>query len=401
MSNTDRDALLERWAIGMETLEQYYEGLYGPPATPATLPDVTNRDGMLEAIADGMERAQININKHSTTYHNTDTAYVKTVPAYVHEASIEKVGGRTIVMNQILKDPTMTDASNWTSSGGASNYSFTVTDNVLKVERVTETTTALSICNTTPRSTAITGHKYYCRATLTGSVAASDTKMQTRFIVANTKSDYLGVETTPKTFSDILVAGSSSPTVNGVNIIGTTFTLGDYIEVSNLNIIDLTQMFGSGNEPSTAAEFEAMLPVTSIDYNTGELLSAGVTDVVSKDGNDTTIDTYSIPAEIQALTGYGWSCPDHYNYIDFETKKYVQEVDSRAYEAGDESDSTVVTDGTTTHYALSPAVETDVSAYLTDDNLIEVESGGTLTFPNSNGDDCRIPVPSTETFWVS
>ena len=78
MSNTDRDSLLERWASGMETLEQYYEGLYGPPGTPATLPDVTNRDGMLEAIADGMKRAQININKVSPTYHNTGTAYVNT-----------------------------------------------------------------------------------------------------------------------------------------------------------------------------------------------------------------------------------------------------------------------------------------------------------------------------------
>ena len=52
------------------------------------------------------------------------------------------------------------------------------------------------------------------------------------------------------------------------------------------------------------------------------------------------------------------------------------------------------------YYELATPQEIDISAYLTDDNLIEVEAGGTLTFPNSNGDDYRIPVPSSETYMV-
>ena len=51
-------------------------------------------------------------------------------------------------------------------------------------------------------------------------------------------------------------------------------------------------------------------------------------------------------------------------------------------------------------YELDEPVETDISAYLTDDGLIEVEAGGTLEFPNQNGNDYRIPVPSAETFVV-
>ena len=82
-----------------------------------------------------------------------------------------------------------------------------------------------------------------------------------------------------------------------------------------------------------------------------------------------------------------------YNYIDFERKVFVQNVGSRSYTAGDESDDTVITDKTTTYYPLNPAVETDISSYITD-NTIEVESGGTLTFPNSHGSDYRIDVPS-------
>ena len=52
------------------------------------------------------------------------------------------------------------------------------------------------------------------------------------------------------------------------------------------------------------------------------------------------------------------------------------------------------------YYELETPVETDISAYLTDDNLINVEAGGTLTFHNSNGTDYQIPVPSDETYMI-
>jgi hypothetical protein len=113
-----------------------------------------------------------------------------------------------------------------------------------------------------------------------------------------------------------------------------------------------------------------------------------------------TISTYSIPASIQALEGYGWSAGTAYNYVDFERKVFVQNVGSRAYASGDESDNTVITDGTTTYYPLTTAVETDISQYITDDNLINVDSGGTLTFENQHGDDYRLPVPSEETYMI-
>jgi hypothetical protein len=50
--------------------------------------------------------------------------------------------------------------------------------------------------------------------------------------------------------------------------------------------------------------------------------------------------------------------------------------------------------GVKLNYELATPVETDISA-LIDDNAIEVESGGSLTFENTNGDSYRIPVPSS------
>ena len=52
------------------------------------------------------------------------------------------------------------------------------------------------------------------------------------------------------------------------------------------------------------------------------------------------------------------------------------------------------------YFEIPTPIETDISQYLTDDNLISVESGGTLTFPNQHGDDYRIDVPSAETYMV-
>lgn len=52
-----------------------------------------------------------------------------------------------------------------------------------------------------------------------------------------------------------------------------------------VNIIDLTQIFGSGNEPSTVEEFEAMFPLDYYPYSDGTLMSMGTKDVVEQGKN--------------------------------------------------------------------------------------------------------------------
>ena len=50
-------------------------------------------------------------------------------------------------------------------------------------------------------------------------------------------------------------------------------------------LIDLTQMFGEGNEPSTPEEFEALFPEDYYPYNEGELMSIPVNEVVERGRN--------------------------------------------------------------------------------------------------------------------
>ena len=58
--------------------------------------------------------------------------------------------------------------------------------------------------------------------------------------------------------------------------------------------------------------------------------------------------------------------------------------------------------GMTLYYELSESIVTDISDLIPDDFLInlEVESSGTLTFKNENGDGYRIPVKSSEEYVV-
>ena len=59
--------------------------------------------------------------------------------------------------------------------------------------------------------------------------------------------------------------------------------------------------------------------------------------------------------------------------------------------------------GKTIYYELVEPIVTDISNIIGNafQEPLEVEAGGTLTFKNSNGDDYRIPVSSTEEYLVS
>ena len=61
--------------------------------------------------------------------------------------------------------------------------------------------------------------------------------------------------------------------------------VGDNVKVRKVEIFDLTKMFGTGGEPSTVEEFETMFPEGYYEYNPGELLSAGVNEIVERGRN--------------------------------------------------------------------------------------------------------------------
>ena len=62
-------------------------------------------------------------------------------------------------------------------------------------------------------------------------------------------------------------------------------SVGDTLKAKNMMLVDLTKMFGTGNEPSTPEEFEAMFPEAYYPYNEVTLLSMSVNEVVKQGKN--------------------------------------------------------------------------------------------------------------------
>lgn len=99
-------------------------------------------------------------------------------------------------------------------------------------------------------------------------------------------------------------------------------------------------------------------------------------------------ETLPIPGD--ALDGWGQGVNAQcYNKLVIDplvgVKKYRQICAKRGYLAGDETRADVLTDGKNeTVYILENPVETDISAYFSDDNRIPVGAGGTITAVNEH-----------------
>ena len=196
---------------------------------------------------------------------DTDTAYAKTVPTGAKLMSVKSIGGRNLVFNQIV------NPNNFRPSYTMNGVTFTKIDNVKFVANVTATGGDAYFSGS---FVPIKGHVYLeksCpkggsattyRSYLTGSGVVMDTNYGSGVIAP------LNVDTQVYMVPLMVKSGA---TVNNL--------------VVYPQIYDLTAMFGSGNEPSTAEEFEAMFPADYYPYNAGEIVSAGVTEIVEQGKN--------------------------------------------------------------------------------------------------------------------
>ena len=279
----------------------------------------------------------------SYEFQTDDTeAYQKTVPSGAKMANVKSIGGKTIVWNQL----NLNDQNSITRDG------ISFTNNKDGSWTITGTCSAsngknISFLIYSFAKQFVSGHKYLVKA---------DKYFDENYGFA--------------------LNGAAFP-LKKAAIIDYAFNpvifVKDKVTVDNvtmrMNIFDITQMFGAGNEPSTPEEFEAMFPADYYPYNAGEFMSASVNEVIYLDAKNQEA-SYPIPQAILALDGYGESG----NFVDFVEKKYHK------------GDMTI-----------------DISDIMgnTFQEPLEVEAGGTLTFKNSHGNDYRIPVPNSEEYVIS
>lgn len=159
-----------------------------------------------------------------------------------------------------------------------------------------------------------------------------------------------------------------------------TFTLSQPTQIRYLFIIE-----AGADSQFYIQTVAGAAPDYKFEPYTTELLIAQVDEVRVANASGDSTATYSIPAAVKALHGYGWSAGSVANTVERTDNgwRYVQRVGSRAYQDGDE-----LTDGTTTYYALEAPITTDITDLIGDSLApFAVQAGGSITLHHPKADD--------------
>ena len=212
---------------------------------------------------------------------DAEKAYQKDIPSGAMLSSVNKVGGKTIVWNQLATNI----ISNW-------NFESMNSVNLKEEDGCMSATINVGSAHilweryNPNRFIPMVGHEYYVTIGVLVpkkayvSYEALGTKLSAETIEANIWTAYSNI------ISPSIDNNNSRPfNISFSQSNSSVFESGDKFMFKNIMAIDLTQMFGAGNEPSTPEEFEALFSENYYEYNEGELMSMPVNEVVEKGRN--------------------------------------------------------------------------------------------------------------------
>lgn len=294
-------------------------------------------------------------------------------------AILDTIKGRTFVWNQLI-------ACNDTSKV-VNGVTITISDNKITISGTATDSGGRAIKLTPATTKMINGHKYIGVSSLSfgddegGLFITSESNTgRTVKIPLDDIITYTGT-----TFEDGFL---------GVNVRTNTA----YNKTGYLYLVDLTELFLAGYEPATVAEFEALFPESYYANNPGTILPLRISGLVSKDADDAELATLSLPivgktakdADGNAIVPFPEGMHGTPTVYDTATKEGGEvKWGVRAYEAGDESDATVITDGTNTVYPLATPVPFTWDEPL--EMVAPVADGGVLSLQPEGVDEQGIP----------
>lgn len=235
---------------------------------------------------------------------------------------INEVKGKSLVMNQRAKNPNPSTTNNteWRAYSNG-NVSIEYVDDGIKATIVNEGygyTRGLVVNCTGIANT----HKYFAIITIKPSVTHDfnfETGNKSSAItscVANQWTKFAGIVTSSKNDTQLIVNPATS-----------NLSVNDTFTVRFASLVDLTQMFGAGNEPTTVEEVEAILGDEYYDYNTGEVVGNNVEklDVYDNNGNK----KGSLALNLTELTGkVGERLPAGYTKLEYIESSGTQYIDT-------------------------------------------------------------------------
>ena len=254
-------------------------------------------------------------------------------------ATIEKIKGETLVWNQLVHNGNFVDGSVWEKS---TYVVMARNDGIATISTSTASNRQFYIYQPIDY---VAGHRYFVSCFAASKIALTNVSDRLRLQMGGKKVFSLQDSKEDLEFkrrSAIVTAPSDNTTTSLAITIGAYAASAgqELFSVSNVFAVDLSKMFGVGNEPETAEEFIAMFPEMFYPYNAGELLnfngtglktdgfnqlkSNGQIDVIAKmtykiegtytslkdsAGNDVTVtDGEFTPSQNDTYTMVGGSC---------------------------------------------------------------------------------------------
>ena len=204
---------------------------------------------------------------------DSEAAYQKEVPSGAKLASVKQIGGKTIVWNQLLNcDALKADLSRM--------YDVTNDDGIY-------TLIAKGIRNRAQQTIQVKQNHIYLMKAVTNEVDGNSVEFCPHSYgnaMANMAQCYNKGEGWKRIYQ-IIKAGYTGGLLFQFYLHASEYPATMQYKAGSFQVFDLTQMFGAGNEPSTVEAFEAMFPEDYYSYNEGELLSAGVNEIVEHGRN--------------------------------------------------------------------------------------------------------------------
>ena len=217
----------------------------------------------------------------------------RTAPSGSKYVSVDNVGGKSIVWNQLCNPDTFSPV-NCTVSESSGIATLTDCANVNRYQA--------------GLIAVIKGHKYYQTVKI-----KSDGTNPVGF------QNYLFLDINDKTnsaeFTRLSVIGTCTESGNALVQLFSPNQTSYQIVKNSFMLIDLTLMFGVGNEP-TAEQFTAMFPAESYPYNPGEIISSRTETI--------TVGTESVTTGFQELR----SAMAAHDYIDMDGGKVHRKIKS-------------------------------------------------------------------------